>query len=974
MEVKLVFNLYPISDQVFLPSANVISVDLDGQLAHVLQRATRITLESYPVSPSEEEFQLLDLIERLQPGNIEQHFKPTRAKKVSSLAVLLTDKDTRKSVMGYIHRHLADFLGKVYRHKFPLTLNVEKKMLAKDVLLLYPEGDLIPYLHFRKTGESMEYRLRLGTEQEKWKVSDHDVAPMTNTDPAWILVNYMLFRVPGINGNMVNPFRTKDHIPIPPDKVHTYFKTFIAKALQRCEIEAEGFDIVQNTEIRKARLVLTENVLEGNWVFRLRFDYDGQHFFAGETRDNVTSIEISESGDDVRVHKLVRDKIGEGKYIQELIVLGLEFDNRYFNPSEAEMDLQAGISWLVQHRQALKTAGISIESPEVEGRKLSVVESAIKLDSQESGDWFDVEGKVQIGTFEFSFKQFVPNLRSQNPYFELPDGSWFLIPEAWFTRYSELAGVLEDGTNGTDLRIRKSLFTVVEGAGIEAGEEGFPIIDPELVEYTPGRELKATLRPYQLAGVKWLVGHYQHGFGACLADDMGLGKTLQTIAALLHIKSSKVNPDTGDSESSTAQLDLFSAHEESIQPLRALIILPSSLVFNWQREIQKFAPSLFCYAHVGPKRVKDSRAMAAHDVVLTTYQTARKDLEIIEKVHWTAIVLDESQQIKNRDSGVSKVVRSLEGDFRLSLSGTPIENSLSDLWTQMDFINPATLGSYSSFRELFQQPIEKGGSADARERLQKRVHPFFMRRTKEEVAPDLPELSEQVFYSEMAAEQKKQYDRVKSAMRNKILALFDDPGTRMQALQALMQLRQISNHPALADPDYEGGSGKFEDVLAFWDQVKRSGHKALFFSSFEKHLRLFREHFETTRQPYAWLTGETPAAQRAGEVQRFQEDQHVQAFFMTLKAGGVGLNLTAADYVFILDPWWNPAIEAQAVARAHRIGQVHPVTAIRFLSRESIEEKIAVLQEKKRALGESLFEEKTQSPGLGRNDLELILS
>ncbi|MCB0545046.1 MAG: DEAD/DEAH box helicase, partial [Saprospiraceae bacterium] len=424
---------------------------------------------------------------------------------------------------------------------------------------------------------------------------------------------------------------------------------------------------------------------------------------------------------------------------------------------------------------------------------------------------------------------------------------------------------------------------------------------------------------------------------------------------------------------SSAQLDLFGSYREELKPLNALVILPASLVFNWQQELTKFSPTLFVYAHTGAKRLRDARALSGYDVVLTTYHTARQDLDLLEKIPWHFIVLDESQQIKNRDSEVSKVVRSLQGEHKISLSGTPIENSLADLWTQMEFINPDTLGSYKSFREQFQTPIEKQGDEQARARLFGRVKPFFMRRTKEEVAPDLPPLSRQVFYTEMPAAQQKRYERVKSAVRNEILSLFDDPKTRFAALQALTRLRQIANHPVLADPAYEGDSGKTADVLAQWDVIRRSGHKALFFSSFEQHLQIFRKALDAGKQEFAWLTGGVSAPERARAVSEFQEKPSVQAFLMTLGAGGVGLNLTAADYVLLLDPWWNPAKEEQAIARAHRIGRKHPVTAIRFIARDTIEEKILQLQERKRALGRELFAQGADFPALEREDVELLL-
>jgi non-specific serine/threonine protein kinase len=342
---------------------------------------------------------------------------------------------------------------------------------------------------------------------------------------------------------------------------------------------------------------------------------------------------------------------------------------------------------------------------------------------------------------------------------------------------------------------------------------------------------------------------------------------------------------------------------------------------------------------------------------------------LLHKINWHFIILDESQQIKNRDSEISKVVRSLEANHKISLSGTPIENSLADLWTQLEFINPSILGSYKSFRDQFQIPIERNNDARAREQLFGRVRPFFLRRTKEEVAPDLPLLTEQIFYSEMSSAQRTLYEEIKAAMRNEILNLFDDPKTRMLAIQALTRLRQLANHPVLTDREYEGESGKTDDVLAQWDTIRRDGHKVLFFSSFTQHLEVFRRIFDKEGTPYVWLTGETPQAERGAIIERFQKEDTIQAFFCSIKAGGVGLNLTAASYVFLLDPWWNPASEDQAIARAHRIGQNKPVHAIRFISKDSIEEKIRQLQGRKKALGQELFAPGNELPEFTREDL-----
>ncbi len=974
MASQIVFNLSPFNDTLFLPSAFIVETDAQGNLGYPLQRATLATIgpQGHALSPALS--RLFETIDLLTPKNLEIRFKPTKAKTPTPLAKLLEAPETKPSVEKYIYEKLDAFLSEMVRDKWPLTLDMERKTHASDVQIALADDELVPHIAFTKTSEGVEYRFQLGTEDEKWPIQSREVRPLTNTDPAWLLVDYALFRVPGINGNMVKPFRNKDVVHIPLDKARVYFRQFVAKNAGRTRIEAEGFDMQTTGELKGTQLRCTENILENAWYLQAVFMYAGTQFSHGERRDRVTTVEFSSDGsEEIVVRQVVRDVASEKEKTDFLLQNGLDAAGKLFTVSETGT-LEALIVWLAKHKTALETAGFTLELPEVEGKPIALLLGQLDISSQAQSDWFDVRGKVQAGGFTFPFKALWQHLRKRDQFYRLPDGTFFLIPDAWFARYAELAEAAKDGPDEA-LRLPKALFTVLHTAGLDTESRGaeLPQIDPEHIDYQVSPDLNATLRPYQLLGVKWLVGHYRAGFGACLADDMGLGKTLQTIALLLHAKAAQTTDGSNNDPVSMPQLDLFQSYQTELRPLKALIILPASLVFNWQNELRHFAPSLFVCAHTGPKRGKDARALSGYDVVLTTYHTARQDLELLQKIAWHVMVLDESQQIKNRASEISKVVLSLEADCKISLSGTPIENSLADLWSQMEFINPATLGSFKYFKEKFLLPIEKHDDPAAKQQLFNRVRPFFLRRTKEEVAPDLPPMNEQQFFSEMTAAQHKLYERSKSAARNEIMALFDDPKTRFMALQALTRLRQLSNDPRLVEEGYTGGSGKFDDVLAQWDTVRRAGHKVLFFSSFERHLQLFRTVFEAEGHAYAWLTGDTPMPERAREVKRFQEDNSVQAFFMTVKAGGVGLNLTAADYVFLLDPWWNPAAEDQAIARAHRIGQERPVTALRFLAKDTIEEKIRELQERKKKLGAALFEDE-EAKGMTREELESLFA
>jgi superfamily II DNA or RNA helicase len=993
--MQIVFSLYPYNEHISLPAAWLVQTDKEGNLMYLNQRATEATCKPYQIEITPPIARLIELTETLTPRAIELHFKPAKSKSTTPLNELINaQSQTKSTVDGYIFRHLSSFLSDIVKYNFPLALHPEKKTMVKDVIVQTQTTHLVPHLSFKKKEDGIEYQLQLGSESEKWPITNQNIVALTNTDPAWILIDYSLFKVPGINGFMINPFKKKQVVHIPPEKVKIYFKKFIAKNAGKNQIEAEGFDILVANNLQRALLEPIEDVIHNTWVLKPTFEYQNTQFELGEKRNNITTVEFHDQTDQVIVNKVERNTSLENELIAKLETLNVKINGRVLLP-ENDLHNNAAlywwINWIAKNEKTLKSAGFSILSPEINGKKVALITGTIQVKTESNTDWFDVDGLIVAGACTFPFKSLVPFLQTQDPLFPLPDGTYFLIPDEWFARYSELAKALIHKNSG--YKLPKALFTLLEEENL-ADDEAFPVINPDQIEYSPGDDLKATLRPYQLYGVKWLIGHYQHGFGACLADSMGLGKTLQTIALLLFAKSQRSDqpglliPPSAPSGPGI-QLDLFGSTPEtsyttdtdSQSPIvlnqigqPALLILPASLVFNWKNELFKFAPSLFVRIHTGPQREKDARVLAFHDVVLTTYHTARQDIEMLRKINWSFIVLDESQQIKNRDSEISKIVRSLEAPHKVSLSGTPIENSLSDLWTQMEFINPTILGSYQKFKEDFQVPIERFNDEAAKERLFKRVRPFFLRRTKEEVTPDLPPLTEQLFLSEMTNKQRSRYEEVKSAVRNEILQLFDDPKTRLLAIQSLTKLRQIANHPILENSNYIGDAGKIEDVMAQWDTLKKDGHKVLFFSSFTKHLQLYKNLFDQNKTPYCWLTGSTPASDREGIIQTFQENKQIQAFFCSIKAGGVGLNLTSASYVFLLDPWWNPAAEDQAIARAHRIGQQQSVHAIRFISHNTIEEKIRAMQLRKKSLGQALFAAEGEIPALTRADIEDLLS
>jgi SNF2 family DNA or RNA helicase len=456
------------------------------------------------------------------------------------------------------------------------------------------------------------------------------------------------------------------------------------------------------------------------------------------------------------------------------------------------------------------------------------------------------------------------------------------------------------------------------------------------------------LRIYQQLGLGWLRFLDHMGWGGCLADDMGLGKTIQALALLELLK------------------------EEGRQGT-SLVVTPKSLIFNWQREARRFTPDLKTVAYTGMKRAELFEDLNQYDLVLTTFGTMRRDAVKLAQFKFFYVILDEGQAIKNPDSQNARASMLLDGERRLILSGTPVENHLGELWSLFNFLNPGLLGTASSFKKKFGNGREM--DTGSLKLLRRTLRPFILRRKKEDVAPDLPEKVEETILCEMEPEQKKLYLKVKEKAKTTVMAKVQKNGvarSKLHILEALLRLRQAACHPGLIDEKLaDMSSGKFQALLSMLDEVEDEGHKILIFSQFTSLLALLRKELDAKKKVYEYLDGQT--VNRQVRVDRFQEDARCKFFLISLKAGGLGLNLTAADYVFILDPWWNPAVEAQAIDRAHRIGQDKKVFAYRFVSEDSIEERIAELQESKRHLADSIVSaSESVMRDLTREDLEFL--
>lgn len=537
--------------------------------------------------------------------------------------------------------------------------------------------------------------------------------------------------------------------------------------------------------------------------------------------------------------------------------------------------------------------------------------------------------------------------------------------------------------SGTRMRIHKQHFSQVDDSVRAFHRKTLEKLEAlnrveSLPELKLPEGLEATLRSYQMEGYQWLCFLQKNGFGACLADDMGLGKTLQAIAVLLRSKESGPTRDTSPlPQGRLEDKGQFSLFNDAPKKLTSLIVVPASLLHNWFRECQRFAPGLKVLMHVGNQRNRELTNFSYYDLVISTYHTVRLDSLQLSGYNFHYIILDESQMIKNPSSKLYNAIVTLQSRNKVVLTGTPIENSLTDLWSQINFVNPGLLGTLAFFKRSFVQPIEKKGDEEREKKLKELINPFILRRTKPEVARELPPVYEQVRYVNMTESQLRLYEEEKSRVRNALLENLEEIGlerSSIMVLQALTRLRQIANHPDLVE-DYQGeDSGKFTEVYRNIESVVSEGHKVLVFSSFVKHLDLFRVRLEQDGIGYAYLTGSRNQAQRKEAVHDFQTNELCSLFLISLKAGGVGLNLTAADYVFILDPWWNPAVEMQAINRAHRIGQENRVFVYRFISNDSIEEKIQSLQERKQELAETFITSNNPLKSLSEEELMELLS
>lgn len=703
--------------------------------------------------------------------------------------------------------------------------------------------------------------------------------------------------------------------------------------------------------------VMVSEYMNQYLMLRPQFVYDGH---VADYDDEPDLLVQKENG----IHLIERDKETEKNFFERLRNLHPAFGKQLQNPfyylpfADVMKD-----NWFLHAIRQLQEESVTVKGmQDLKKFRYNTSKPKWEMKTGSGIDWFDLEITISFGDQIVPIRDIQKAIRAGQKIVVLGNGTFGVLPEEWLQQYSLLMKMAEE-ENG-HLRINKMHFTVIDTLHGMINEEDIlqeleqkkkNLQKIETITPRPvSKQIKATLRPYQQSGFNWLQVLDELKWGGCLADDMGLGKTLQAICFLQYIK-------------------------EKHSQATSLVICPTSLIYNWESELQKFAPALKYHIYYGGNRSFSGEHLENYDVIITSYGTMRIDIKELQQHHFYYVILDESQHIKNPDAQVTKAAQLLKAKNRLILSGTPLQNNTFDLYAQMHFLNPGFLGNKEFFKTEFATPIDKNSNSETAAQLRKLIYPFMLRRTKEQVANDLPDKTETILWCQMDKEQRAVYDDYKNYYRHQLMNKIEEEGmskVTIYILEGLLRLRQVCDSPVLVNDEEVNTkeSIKLQELLREV-QENTGNHKLLVFSQFTEMLTLVKNSFAENRITHLYLDGSTPAGKRKELVEQFQNDNNIKAFLVSLKAGGVGLNLTAADYVYLIDPWWNPAVEDQAIDRTHRIGQTQKVFAYKMICKDTVEEKILQLQQKKKTLSKEIIsEEKSFIKTLTKDDVAFLFS
>ncbi len=977
---KVIYSLFAHEYLGYLFESFAVQLDEQQRFTFGHQNISHLNAHEFAQDLDEDDYRLIELMDSMQQEVVIQKFHKKKIKPHDFfLKVFDSDSERQQQIRDQIDHYLENIRTLVLpllHNKLLFEMSNDGEPVGNPIEIMEEKATVL--FHFRRNEENTHYFPTIKHRGEKLDFQ-YKNAYIVGKEPAWMVLEGKLYTFEkDVDGNKLAPFLKRKFIVIPRKVEDSYYRKFVAPLVASFDVYAKGFDIRSESYRPEPHLTFYEvqpeaagaaeapngnastsaRPLVEDIAFELTFEY-GKHRLI-PNQEEAVSVVVEKKDDQYTFRRIVRDMAREIGVMHLLKDQSLDF-HRW----PAVLDKNKAIDWINRHKLQLEQAGVVVHQQSNGSKKYFLGPSSIDVQVRENIDWFDIHAVVRFGEHEIPFKKLRSFILTKKRELLLPSGEIAIIPEAWFTEYSELFALAEkSGADAADtVRLKKHHLALVQD--LQSGERAKVTMDRKLErlrnfsqieDFPMPQHFRGELRPYQKAGYNWMHFLNQYRFGGCLADDMGLGKTVQTLALLQRQKEQRALTDEG--------------------PRTSLLVMPTSLIYNWEMEARKFTPQLKVFIYTGTHREKNVEQFADYDLVLTSYGIARLDIDILRTYYFNYVILDESQAIKNPNSAIAKTVREFNTRHRLILTGTPLENSTLDLWSQMTFINPGLLGTKAFFKNEFVTPIEKKGDTNKSEKLYSIIKPFILRRQKWQVATELPEKIENVTYCSMTEAQEARYEEVKAFYRNEILDLIENKGiqkSQMLLLQGLTQLRQIANHPRMVDAEYPDGSGKLKDMMHMLTSAISEGHNILIFSQFVKHLTLVSEQLKERDIAYAYLDGSTK--NRQAQVESFQEDDRLRVFLISLRAGGVGLNLTKADYVFILDPWWNPAVEKQAVDRAHRIGQENRVFTYKFITRDTVEEKILRLQESKLKLATDLIStEESFVKKLTRDDISAILS
>ncbi|NBW37791.1 MAG: ATP-dependent helicase, partial [Cytophagia bacterium] len=794
----------------------IVHLDDRGKLTYQHQNISHKNAREFTKGLDDRDFKLIELMDAMQQDVIVKKYSAKQIKPEEFFAKTYDkvkgNELIQEQIEDYMEKRRAQIL-ELLKGKMVFEMGNDGEPTWRKLEVLEKRASV--QFHFMRTPDNTQYFPTISYDGKKVDLPNA-TAFLVCKHPAWLVLNGKLYGFEkGVDGKKLIPFLTKKSVTIPKNLEETYYNRFVAPLIASFdEIEAQGFDIQKHDHDPHPVLTLSElHTAQSSQAATLfdtnpapqedRTDESGKLVFDLSFKYGKYRFRGDASGSvNVTVEK------HEEQYIFHRVTRKPDLEKKFlqtlqklglpFKDFRVAVPKAEAFSWLNENRVNLLNLGFEVSQPESRDKKYFVGKAVIEVEVKENIDWFDIHAKIRFGDFEIPFKELRKLIMRKKVEFKLPNE-------------------LEEG-NLAKVHISERLRSLNSFTGIK--------------NYDLPKGFGGELRPYQKAGYNWLRFLNEYRLGGVLADDMGLGKTVQTLTLLQSEK--EANHGT------------------------SLLVMPTSLVYNWEMEAKKFTPDLRILTYTGTQRNKDVKRFDQYDLIITSYGITRLDVELFKNFYFNYIILDESQVIKNPTSNIAQAVRELKSRQKLALTGTPLENTTLDLWSQMTFINPGLLGPQSYFKNEFLNPIEKKGDEVRSKRLHTIIKPFMLRRHKSQVATELPEKVENVQYAEMSAAQEEKYEEAKAFYRSKILDQIDKEGigsSRFMILEGLTKLRQLANHPKMIDANYTGDSGKFEDITYMLANALAEDHKVLVFSQYVKHLDLVRQYLKDQKIDFAYLDG-----------------------------------------------------------------------------------------------------------------------